>query len=80
LGVLRVHQKGEARMSRTRPLWRTVIHIWTEEDPQATELVDLAREATEGNAYCDYQNTEYIESPVAAGLQTSFFDDPDSVD
>ncbi|KKN60403.1 hypothetical protein LCGC14_0532370 [marine sediment metagenome] len=60
-----------------KPLWRTTIHIWTEDDPQKAELETLAYEATEGSAFCSKQDSEYIRDPIAAGLQTEFFDGPD---
>ena len=69
-----------------KPLWRTTIHIWTEDDPAGengiaaamhpdTWLSDLAHEAETGHAYCNYTQSEKIADPVAAGLQTDFFDD-----
>ena len=63
-----------------KALWRTTIYIWTEYDPQHLELSELAREAEVGNAYCDYMRFDYIENPVAAGLATEFFDEPDNED
>ena len=62
-----------------KPLYRTIIEIWTDYDPSnpQIELVHLAQEATDGDAYCNRQVTEHIDNPGEAGLQTEFFDDPD---
>lgn len=64
----------------TGPLYRTIIHIWTQYNPEDWELEDLARDAVDGAAYCDYQFSELIDSPVAAGLKTEFFDEPGEED
>lgn len=42
-----------------KPLFKTTVVIWTEYDPQVAEveLEDLAREATEGDAYASSQTT-----------------------
>ncbi len=63
-------------MAKSTPLWRTTIHIWTEYDPQQMELQDLAREATDGDGYCDLQRAEYIRDPNMLP-HTEFFDDVD---
>lgn len=41
-------------------LYKTTIVIWTEYDPGSVELVDLAREAHVGDAYCSKQISEEI--------------------
>lgn len=40
-------------------LWKTTIVIWSEFNPQETELEDLAREATSGMAYCSRQKVTF---------------------
>lgn len=62
-----------------KPLYRTIIHIWTEYDPTSEELEDLIYEAVAGDAYCSYKHIELIANPKAAGLESEFFDDPDEV-
>lgn len=47
-----------------RPLYKTTIVIWSEYDPTGcSELVDLAGEATSGDAYCSKSETERIPDP-----------------
>jgi len=63
-------------------LYKTTVVIWTDydpnEDPEA-ELEDLAREATNGDAYCSKQITVLVEDPAADPDPPSveFFYDPD---
>jgi hypothetical protein len=47
----------------TKPLYRTTIVIWSDEPTTKLELIDLAREATEGNAYCSVYTGEWIGEP-----------------
>ncbi len=48
----------------TRTLFKTKIVIWSEHNHQGnTELVDLAREATDGEAYCSVMTSERIANP-----------------
>ena len=52
-------------------LFRTTIHIWTEYDPRVgglDDLSNLAREAEEGDGFCDYLMAQFIDNPIAAGL------------
>ena len=46
-------------------LYKTTIVIWSEHNPQSgmTELEDIAREATSGNAYCSKELTELVNDP-----------------
>lgn len=51
-------------INRPTPLYKTTIAIWSEEDPREKyELVDLAREATDGTMYCSLMDTERVEDP-----------------
>lgn len=65
----------------SKPLYKTTIVIWSEEDPSDVELEELAREATEGNSYCSKMRSEPIEDPKSdpAWDGTEFFgcDDED---
>lgn len=46
-------------------LYKTVIIIWTEDDPTGKlELADLAREATDGMAYCSKMKATRIKNPA----------------
>jgi hypothetical protein len=44
-------------------LYKTTIVIWSRYDSDKAELVDLAREATNGDAYCSRQESVAIERP-----------------
>ncbi len=64
-----------------KALYRTTIHIWTEYDPnsgvQLDDLSNLAYQAEEGEGFCDYMKSEFIDNPIAAGLNIDgqeFFD------
>lgn len=46
-----------------KPLFKTTAVIWTEYDPSAVELSDLAREAENGSAYCSTLTAEPIADP-----------------
>ena len=46
-----------------KPLYKTTIVIWTEEDTRGWELEDLAREATVGVAYCSTQTIAAVLDP-----------------
>lgn len=59
---------------------KTVIVIWTRPDdinPDKLELVDLAREATDGLAYCSASRTTLVADPSSDPDWdgTEFFDD-----
>jgi len=58
-----------------KQLWRTTAVIWTDFDPSALELDDLAREAMTGDGYCSEQNTELV-TDKAQFPETEFFDCP----
>ena len=47
-----------------KPLYKTTIVIWSEYDGSEVELEDLARAATEGDAYCSDYYTEYVKDPT----------------
>jgi len=44
-------------------LWKTTIVIWSEYDPRSVELVNLARAATDGPAYCSFLSSKLVENP-----------------
>ena len=44
-------------------LWKTTIVIWTEYDPQQSELADLCRDAVEGEAYCSKVDSVWLPDP-----------------
>lgn len=47
-----------------RKLWKTTIVIWSKEDPSHKyEIVDLAREATDGMMYCSNMIAVPVEDP-----------------
>ena len=48
-----------------KPLYKTTIVIWTEYDPDANkvDLIDLARAATGGDAYCSVHEVLKVEHP-----------------
>lgn len=46
-----------------KPLYKTEIVIWTEEDPSDNELEDLARRATVGDAFCSHQRSILVADP-----------------
>lgn len=53
------------------PLWKTTIVIWSEYDPtegaedadDELDIVTLAEEAVDGNAYCSYADATLIQRP-----------------
>ena len=59
-------------------LWKTTIVIWSDFDPDRFELEDIAREATEGAAFCASMKHELVADPSTdpAWQPTEFFDDP----
>lgn len=46
-------------------LWKTTIVIWSDRDPSGYELVDLARDATDGNSKCSKCATKVVDKPEA---------------
>lgn len=50
-------------MPNTKPLWKTIIVIWSDKNPEKYELADLAQEATDGGMYCSKQRTVKVEDP-----------------
>lgn len=64
-----------------KPLFKTTIVIWSEEDPAGIELSDLARDATDGESYCSKQVSQIVESPSGDPDWdgTEFFDYPEGV-
>lgn len=49
----------------SRPLYKSVIVIWSEYDPSYTELEDLARDAVSGDSYCATSKSVRVENPEA---------------
>lgn len=59
-------------------LWKTIITIWSEFDPQQVELEDLAREAVVGSAYCSRCFSAFVETKTDPDWDgTEFFDNGD---
>ena len=58
-----------------KQLYKTTIVIWSEFNPENYELDALAIEATNGNAYCSFMDSELIEKPQEDGDwgDTEFF-------
>lgn len=48
-----------------KSLWKTTIIIWSDEDPEDTELTDLANDATSGGSICTKQETVFVEDAEA---------------
>ena len=66
--------------SGMKPLYKTTIIIWSEDDPtNRYELSELAREAEFGEAYCSHLAAERIADPEKDPHWdgTDFFDDID---
>ena len=58
----KTHHDAVAPKNRGKTLYKTTIIIWSEYDPtDKVELVDLAREATEGSAYCSVMKAEQVK-------------------
>lgn len=59
-------------------LWKTTIVIWSKFDPQTCELIELAKEATDGNAKCTKQESRCVQNvdndPDSVGIG-EFFDE-----
>ena len=51
-----------------RKLYKSVIVIWTDYDPSNLELVDLAREATDGGAICTQQVASRVDAKLCPRL------------
>lgn len=47
-------------MSETTSLFKTTIEIFTSYDPSESEILDLAREATDGGGYCSKQEVAVV--------------------
>lgn len=52
-------------MSKRRALYRTTITIWTTYPAGGMDLARLAREATDGDAYCSGQESVLVPCPEA---------------
>lgn len=61
-----------------RPLYKTTIVIWTEDDPGGYGLSNLAHDAESGDAYCSLQECVLVPAPEKdlTWDGTEFFDDP----
>ena len=46
-----------------RPLYKTEIVIWSEYDGSTTEIDELARDATYGEAYCSKATSVLVPDP-----------------
>ena len=51
-------------MTGPKELWVTTIVIWTDYNPRGLEIIDLAREATPGDAYCSSQHVTRVTDPL----------------
>lgn len=60
-----------------KPLYKTTIVIWSEEDTDDFELHELAREAETGDAYCSRNRSELVNQPEEDPDwdETDFFDE-----
>lgn len=47
-----------------KPLYKTTIVIWSEEDPSHMELSHLARDAETGNSYCAKSESVRVHDPA----------------
>ncbi len=66
-------------MAKKKPkLYKTVIVIWTDTDPTGTELVDLAREATDGGAICTQQTSSRVDANLCPRRDFFIIEDVDS--
>jgi len=43
-----------------KKLWKTTMVVWTDYDPANSEIADLARDATNGPAYCSKQESVLV--------------------
>jgi len=48
-----------------KPLYKTRVILWTEWDPNTSELSHLAREAETGDGYCSFMQSTVIPDPEA---------------
>ena len=44
-------------------LFKTVIVIWSEFDPEDYDIEDLSREALKGDAHCSAVEKEFVDDP-----------------
>lgn len=65
-----------------KPLYKHTIVIWAEEDLGGAELNQIAREASDGMAYCSQQTSVLINSPELDPdwESTEFFGEEDDED
>jgi hypothetical protein len=47
----------------SKPLWKTIIVVWSRYPGNNEELEDLAHDATSGDAYCSKYRSEQIAEP-----------------
>jgi hypothetical protein len=64
-----------------KPLYKTTIVIWSDSDPSCVELLDLARDATDGGSFCSMQRTELVQEPQKDPMweDTDFFDGDETI-
>lgn len=46
-----------------KPLYKTILVIWTDTDPYGMEISDLAYEAEQGSAYCSSVTRQLVQNP-----------------
>lgn len=65
-----------------KSLYKSVIIIWSDTNPNKMELSDLARDAESGDSYCSQMKTSLIKDPVndPDWDGTEFFEDNLSFD
>jgi hypothetical protein len=66
-----------------RPLYKTTIVVWSEYNPESTELEDLVRDAVRGDAYCSHQAAQLVQDPEKDehwDRNTFFFSEEDALD
>lgn len=63
-------------MTAPQKLYKTTIVIWSEYPTNEYSIEDLAREATNGDAYCSLQHCEGVSDP-SKFPHTEFFGDPE---
>jgi hypothetical protein len=49
---------------KSKSLFKTTIVIWSDDNPEHKyELVDMAREATDGSMYCSVMKSKEVKNP-----------------
>jgi hypothetical protein len=65
-----------------KPLFKTTIVIWSDSDPSCVELLDLARDATDGDSFCSVHSVRHVQEPQKDPdwENTDFFDGDEVVE